>query len=162
MLIEHEGSEQGETPNVSEASDTTQPDQAALEKKEKMRAYKREYNRQWRKEHPDRAREIGREAARRKRATEQGREYVRNYQREWRKGKRDARRASARANEHWDNLPPLHPIFERLSDALAKQQTSPAGETTIFPEPVERSVTPQSPPPERPQSTRSRNPYHVS
>jgi hypothetical protein len=37
MLIEHGGSEQGETPKVREASDTTQPDQAALEKKEKMR-----------------------------------------------------------------------------------------------------------------------------
>jgi hypothetical protein len=156
MLIEHEGSEHGETPNVSEASDTTQPDQAALEKKEKMRAYKREYNRQWRKEHPDRAKEIGREAARRKRATEQGREYVRNYQREWRKGKRGERKASARANEQWGNLPPLHPIFERLSEALAKQQTSPAGETTIFPEPGERSATPQSPPPDRPRHTGGR------
>jgi hypothetical protein len=78
MLIEHGGNEQGDAPNVSEASDASQLDQAALEKKEKMRAYKREYNSQWRKDHPVRAKEISRNSARRRRATEHGREYYRN------------------------------------------------------------------------------------
>jgi hypothetical protein len=158
MTIETEGNGEGDKSDVPQTLDTAQPDQAVIEKKEKMRAYKRAYNRQWRKEHPDRAREIGREAARRNRATEHGREYFRNYLRERRKGKRGERKTSARADEHWGNLPPLHPIFERLSDTLAKEHISPAGETTIFPEPVERSVTPQSPPPDRPRSTRRRNP----
>jgi hypothetical protein len=154
MLIEHGGSGQGETPKVREASATTQPDQAALEKKGKMRAYKREYNRQWRKEHPDRAKEIGREAGRRWRATEHGKKYSRNYKRGWLKGKKEA--ARQQAAEQWGNLPLLHPIFERLSEALAKQQTSPAGETVIIPEPVDRSATPQSPTPDRPRGTRGR------
>jgi hypothetical protein len=35
MLIEHGGNEQGDAPNVSEASDASQLDQAALEKKKR-------------------------------------------------------------------------------------------------------------------------------
>jgi hypothetical protein len=156
MGIETGGSGQGETPKVPQAPETTQPDQAALGKQAKMRAYKREYNQKWRKEHPDRAKELGRESARRQRQTEHGKEYSRNYKRGWLKRQKEAKRASARAAEQWGTLPRLNPIFELLSEDLYKQQTSPAGETAIFPKPVEKFETPQSPTPERPRSTRAR------
>ncbi len=157
MLPEISAGGQGKGPDLPNTADTPQPDQAPQTKQEKMRAYKRAYNSQWRKDHPDRAKEISRNSARKRRATAQGREHYRNYMRGWRKGKKDERgRASALTNEQWGDLPPLHPIFMRLSEALYKQQTSPAGETDIFPEPGGRPATPQSPTPDRPRSTRER------
>jgi hypothetical protein len=122
----------------------TQPEQAELDRREHRRAYKRDWMRRWRKEHPDQNREINNRWLK----SERGKEYRRNYMRGYFARKKEAARASGQteqqAAEQSGNLPPLHPIFERLSQALAKPQT-----------PVEQD-RPESPTADSPRGRRRR------
>jgi hypothetical protein len=153
MAIETRGNGQGEHPEVPQASDQQQLDQAVLKRREYQRKrYQQnpkpilEKNRRWRQQNPDKARESSRkwaekhpenaaEASRRTslRYFNKNRERLYEQKREQRRQKKEAARGSGQteqqAAEQWGNLPRLHPIFERLSQAPAKHQTPPAGET---------------------------------
>ena len=148
------GSGKSQHPDLPQAPDT-QPEQAPQTKQEKMRAYKRVYNSQWKKDHPERAKEIANKSAQKYRASTRGKEYQRNYGIKRRQRKKAEAKAIKRqqAAEQWGNLPPLNPIWDRLARALEQQQTISAQETVVFPEPSDTSATSQSLTPERPPTS---------
>jgi hypothetical protein len=148
------GSGMSQSPDLPQVPDT-QPVQAPQTKQEQMRAYKRVYNSQWRKDHPERAKQIANKASQKYRASTRGKEYQRNYGiKRWQRKKAEAKAIKQQqAAEQWGNLPPLNPIWDRLARALEKQQTAPTQETIVFPKPSDTSTTSQSPTPERPPTS---------
>lgn len=158
--------EQQAAQNQEETADTSPPaspdisqpqDPVALEKRERRLAKKRERERNWRNQHPEESKKGSRERNRRYRSTEHGKEHRKKYQRESRRRKREEKRASALPTERSSNLPPLHPIFERLSQALSEEQTPIAREISIFSKSPNTSSTPESPTIQRPRQTTRRN-----
>jgi hypothetical protein len=122
MFIEGGGRGQGRNPDIPQASDTTQPDQAALAKRERRRAYQREWQRQRYHQNPEPKREAvrerywqnpepKREAVRRRyqQNPERAREYNTNYKREWRKRKKEAETAGETVifseTDYWKSEP---------------------------------------------------------
>jgi hypothetical protein len=89
MGVEQGYSGQEENPKEPQAPAQHQPNQAALAKRERRRAYQREWQRKYYQQHPERVRETNRKWK------EQNRERVlaqkREYQREYRRRKKEAK-----------------------------------------------------------------------
>jgi hypothetical protein len=124
MTIEHGGSGQGINPDLRQASENTQPDQAALDERERRNAYQREWQRRRYHQNPEPARERARERYRQNPAP--ARERARQYYRR----KKEERSAYNKAyyQEHREE------IRKRRSEQYRrkKEGQSEGGETVIF------------------------------
>jgi hypothetical protein len=100
MLAETGGRGQGEAPKVPEAQNPRQPDQAVLEKRERRKAYQREWQRQRYQQNPEPKREAVRRRYQQKRESilerrreqyQQNKEAINARRREQRKQKKEAK-----------------------------------------------------------------------
>jgi hypothetical protein len=112
MLAETGGSGQGINPDIRQASENTQPDQAALDKRERGKAYQREWQRRRYHQNPEPARERARQYYRRKK--EEKSAYNKAYYQEHRE------EISKRRSEQYRRK---------------KEGQSEGGETVVFPNP---------------------------
>lgn len=140
MVIEAGSSGQGDKPSVPQVPDTTQPDQAALEKRERRRAINRASQRRFYQKHRERLREQyqqnpepARAAARRR--YQQNPEPIRERSRNWYQQNRE--RALARMREY----------------NRRKRQAKRQEETPVFPDPAAPPPAPESPAPDKPPGT---------
>jgi hypothetical protein len=147
--IEAGGSGQGETPEVPKAPDQKQPDQAALEKRERRRASQRKYYQQNRERLLEQARQ------RYHQDPEPARERARKQTLKWREQNRErvleraAEKPSRTRREYQREyyLKNRERIRERKREynRRKKEAKMGGGETTIFPDPAATPPVPESP-----------------
>jgi hypothetical protein len=188
MVSKEGGNGQGISPDVPKAPDTTQPDQAKLEKR---RAYYREYYQthheqvltrtsKWKEQNRERVNQhsrkhyhknpqpvIERSTQWRKKNPERAREISREYHRRKRAAHPPPTGEEIKAKEE-QKREKEQQRKERRREYLRnykreyrrrKKEAEKGGETTIFPDPADATTRPESPAPDRPHSTkRSKNP----
>jgi hypothetical protein len=118
---------------IKTTSGQAQPDQAALEKRERRKAYQRE----WDQQNRERRNQQKRESARRR--YHQNPEPFKGAARKWEQQNRN--RVNERKRERYRR----------------KKEAKRGGETIVFLDPSATSTTPENPAPDRPRSTKARN-----